>query len=277
MSLFIASLNSGSNGNCYYIGNRHEAVLVDCGISCREIDKRMKRLKLDMAKVKAIFVSHEHTDHISGIATLCKKYQLPVYITPGTISDSGLVISPNLITPFCAGEAVAIGGLFVTPFSKYHDAGDPHSFIVQGSGVTVGIFTDLGRCCDQLVHYFKQCNAAFLESNYDVQMLETGKYPYYLKRRISGGMGHLSNAEALNLFVTHRPAHMSLLLLAHLSKNNNTPQLALNLFQKHAGNTHVAIAPRHEETRVYEIKNSKVIVNDFISTIRSVGLQMKMF
>ena len=224
MSLFIASLNSGSNGNCYYIGNRYEAVLVDAGISCREIDKRMNRLRLDMAKVKAIFVSHEHTDHISGIATLCKKYQLPVYITPGTISDSGLVISPHLVTSFCAGEAVTIGELSITAFSKYHDAGDPHSFIVQGNDVTVGVFTDIGRCCEQLVHHFKQCHAAFLEANYDVEMLDSGRYPYYLKKRICGGMGHLSNAEALDLFVTHRPAHMSHLLLSHFIKQQQQPR-----------------------------------------------------
>ena len=271
MSLFIASLNSGSNGNCYYIGNRHEAVLVDAGISCREIEKRMKRLGLKMDMVKAIFVSHEHTDHISGLPTLTKKYNLPVYITPGTLRDRGIKISQTLINGFSAGEEIQIGNLSVIAFTKYHDAGDPHSFIVKGNGVTIGVFTDIGRVCEQLIHHFKQCHAAFLEANYDVEMLESGNYPFYLKKRISGGMGHLSNDDALNLFITHRPAYMSHLLLSHLSKNNNSPKLALELFQQHAEATVVAVAPRNEATRVYEIRANK------ISTPKVIGLQMEMF
>lgn len=271
MSLFIASLNSGSNGNCYYIGNQHEAVLVDAGISCREIEKRMKRLSLKMGMVKAIFVSHEHTDHISGLPTLTKKYNLPVYITPGTLRDRGIKISQDLVNSFSAGEEILIGNLSVTAFTKYHDAGDPHSFIVKGNGVTIGVFTDLGRVCDQLIHHFKQCHAAFLEANYDVEMLENGSYPFYLKKRISGGMGHLSNDEALDLFTTHRPAYMSHLLLSHLSKNNNCPKLVQKLFQQNTDATVIAVSPRNEATKVYEItvgKMSKQIIP---------GLQMVMF
>src|SRR5450432_3881331 len=111
MSLFIASLNSGSNGNCYYIGNEHEAVLVDVGISCRETEKRMLRLGLSMNKVKAIFVSHEHSDHISGIPVLAKKYQLPVYITPATQQNGGLYLDDHLVVRFIAFQTVTIGEL----------------------------------------------------------------------------------------------------------------------------------------------------------------------
>ena len=109
MSLFIASLNSGSNGNCYYIGNSHEAVLIDAGISCRETERRMHRLGLSLKKVKAIFVSHEHSDHISGIPVLAKKHQLPVYITPATLQSGGLVIDESLIRPFAVDHQVIIG------------------------------------------------------------------------------------------------------------------------------------------------------------------------
>src|ERR1700733_12656087 len=126
MSLFIASLNSGSNGNCYYVGNEHEAVLIDAGISCRETERRMLRLGLSMKKVKAIFVTHEHSDHINGISTLSRKYQIPVYVTPHTLQFGRLVLKEGLTRTFSAYAAVTIGNLSVTAFPKFHDATDPH-------------------------------------------------------------------------------------------------------------------------------------------------------
>lgn len=253
MSLFISSLNSGSNGNCYYIGNDTEAILVDAGISCKETEKRMKRLGLLMEKVKAIFVSHEHSDHITGITQLAKKYQLPIYITEGTRISGKLHLEKHLVIPFNAFYPVKIGGLNITAFPKSHDAVDPHSFIVEYLSVTVGIFTDIGIACEQVIRYFQLCHAAFLESNYDEEMLHNGKYPYYLKKRISGGKGHLSNAQALSLFLTHRPSFMSHLLLSHLSKNNNCPKLVGDLFSKHAEHTQIVVASRYEETPVFHI------------------------
>lgn len=256
MSLFICSLNSGSNGNCYYVGNGREAVLIDAGISCRETEKRMKRSGLDMATVKAIFVSHEHGDHITGVPGLSKKFRLPVYITPATHAHGRIPLEEELIRSFQPHQAISIGALSITAFPKFHDAADPHSFLVSAEKVNVGVFTDLGVSCDQLVRYFKQCNAAFLEANYDTAMLEKGNYPYHLKKRISGGQGHLSNEQALQLFLTHRPAYMSHLLLAHLSKNNNHPKLVEELFQPHAGNTEIIVASRYQETGVYEVSGS---------------------
>jgi phosphoribosyl 1,2-cyclic phosphodiesterase len=253
MSLFIASLNSGSNGNCYYVGNEQEAILVDVGISCREIEKRMRRLQLSMAKVKAIFISHEHSDHIHGLPVLAKKYQLPVYITAGTLHHGGIDLQQHLVTAFAAFQPVTIGGMSITAFPKFHDAGDPHSFIVASSTVTVGIFTDIGKPCDHLIHHFRQCHAAFLETNYDEEMLNNSRYPIFLKNRIRGGRGHLSNVQALELFKAHRPAFMSHLLLSHLSKENNHPALVQQLFHPFANGTEIIVASRHEETAVYRI------------------------
>lgn len=252
MSLYITSLNSGSNGNCYYIGNESDAVLVDAGISCREIEKRMKLLGLPMKKVKAIFVSHEHTDHIKGVSTLANRYSLPVYITPGTAKQGPKLIR-HISRPFTTKEPVSIGTLVITPFSKQHDAADPHSFIISDNEITVGVFTDIGAPCKEVVHYFSRCHAAFLEANYDDDMLENGNYPLHLKNRIRGNQGHLSNLQALELFINHRPAFMSHLLLSHLSKENNNPQLVLDLFQKHAANTSISIASRYEHTPVITI------------------------
>ena len=254
--MFITSLNSGSNGNCYYIGNETEAVLVDAGISCRETEMRMQRLGLSMSKVKAIFISHEHSDHIRGVEVLARKFQLPVYITSKTLRYSRLQIDTHLVENLNAYEPISVGNLTITAFPKNHDASDPHSFLVSGHGVKVGVFTDIGSNCDHLEHHFKQCHAAFLEANYCEDMLENGHYPLHLKRRIRGKNGHLSNKQALDLFLAQKPAHMSHVLLSHLSKENNRPELAKALFAEQAGNTEVIVASRYHESPVYTITAS---------------------
>jgi phosphoribosyl 1,2-cyclic phosphodiesterase len=253
MSLFISSINSGSNGNCYYVGNHREAVLIDAGISCRETERRMKRAGLNIQKVKAIFISHEHSDHIRGVEVLSKKYQLPVYITAPTLKNSRLKIPGSLIRTFNAYQAEMIGDLAVVPFPKFHDAADPFSFIVKGNGVRIGVLTDIGSACEHVVKNFAKCHAAFLEANYDDEMLEKGHYPYYLKKRIRSDHGHLSNAQALELFMKHRHENLSHLLLSHLSKENNRPKLVEELFLKHAGNTTIVVASRDKESEVYHV------------------------
>ena len=254
MSLYISSLNSGSNGNCYYIGTNDEAVLIDAGLSCSETEKRMKRSNLSMSFVKAIFVSHEHTDHITGIQVLSKKYKLPVYITGNTLANSRLSIPQNLIRSFNDSESVKVGRLVITAFRKSHDASDPHSFIVSGNNINIGVFTDIGYPGKELIRFFKQCHAAFLETNYCDDMLEKGSYPKYLKKRISGKKGHLSNAQALELFKKYKPRHLTHLILSHLSENNNDPKLVTGLFKPHAGTTNIIVASRYEETEVFCIR-----------------------
>ncbi len=251
MSLYIASLNSGSNGNCYYVGNSEEAVLIDAGISCLETEKRMMRLGLALSKVKAVFISHEHSDHIRGAEVLSRKYKLPVYITPRTQYFGRLQLE-NAV-PFFSLLPVQIGGLQITAFQKLHDAAEPHSFVITCNQIKVGVFTDIGAACVQVIHHFKQCHAVFMEANYDEEMLAKGRYPYHLKNRIRGGKGHLSNAQALQIFTAHRPPFMSHLLLSHLSKDNNCPQLAARLFNSRAAGTEIVVASRYAETAVYFI------------------------
>jgi len=274
LMLFVTSLNSGSNGNCYYVGNEHEAVLIDAGISCRETEKRMRRLGLSLDKVKAVFISHEHIDHIKGVEVLSRRYNLPVYITAGTHLHSRLNLVPILVRSFSAAEPVCIGNLQVHAFTKLHDANDPHSFMVSDNGVNVGVFTDIGSPCENLIHYFGRCHAAILEANYDEDMLLNGRYPYYLKKRISGDKGHLSNAQALELFLAYRPPYMSHIFLAHLSKENNSPELALSVFQQHVGNIHVTVASRYNETEVYCI-DADGPVN--VQAVKSKPVQVSLF
>lgn len=253
MSLYITSLNSGSNGNCYYIGNEHDAVLVDAGISCRETEKRMARLGLSMKNIRAIFISHEHSDHIKGLPVLAQKYKLPVYITKHTYNNSDMQIEASLLKFISVGATVNINQISVTAFSKIHDAIEPQSFIIKHNSVTVGVFTDIGKVCNDVVSHFKQCHAAFLEANYDVEMLDDGKYPIYLKNRIRGGKGHLSNAQAFSLFKEHAPQHMSHLLLAHLSHDNNCPELVKKLFTAATAKVNIVVATRYCETGLYHI------------------------
>ncbi|MBK1441377.1 MBL fold metallo-hydrolase [Parapedobacter sp. ISTM3] len=251
MPLFISSIASGSNGNCYFVGNGREAILVDAGISCREIEKRMARQGLPMQQVKAIFVSHEHTDHVKGLSVLANKYQLPVFLTDGTRMACRLAIPDRLLHPLTDLQTIGIGGLAVTSFRKYHDAADPHSFLVEGEGYTVGIFTDIGRVCERVEDFFGRCDAVFLEANYDVDMLARGRYPFFLKNRIRSGYGHLSNAEALELFIRQRSPRLRHLFLSHLSRDNNDPELVYNLFDEHRADTEIVVAGRYAETAVY--------------------------
>lgn len=256
MSLQIASLNSGSNANCYYIGNNKDAVLIDAGLSCRETEKRMKRLGLEISRVKAIFISHEHDDHIAGLPVLSKKYGLPVYITNTTLQHCRFELQKELVCSFTHCLPVAIGELSVIPFLKSHDAEDPHSFIISGNAVHVGVITDIGYACKHVTKHFKLCDAVFLESNYCEQMLANGSYPVYLKRRISGRKGHLSNDQALELFLKSKPGNLRLLILSHLSQNNNHPDIVSSMFSQHANGVKVVIASRYKETELFNIERN---------------------
>jgi len=221
----------------------------------------MMRLGLSMQRVKAIFISHEHSDHIRGLAVLAKKYRLPVYVTDGTVHHCGDV-PKELCFTLKSYLPVKIGNLEIIAFPKHHDAVEPHSFMITNDDTRIGVFTDIGAPCEHLIRHFAQCHAVFLEANYDEGMLEQGRYPFYLKRRIRGGKGHLSNKQALEMFINHKPDYMSHVLLAHLSKDNNDPEKAQQLFAEHAGDIHISVASRYEESPVYCINPTPVAVTE---------------
>ena len=275
MPVEVCSIASGSNGNCYYVGNENEAVLVDAGISCKEIELRMKRAGLSLQKVKAVFVSHEHTDHISGLPQLAKKHKLPVFISTQTLRGSRLWFDKSLINHFSAGVEIVIGDLNIHPFNKLHDAADPYSFTVSCNNINVGVITDIGKACDNVIYHFSQCHAVFLESNYDEQMLDKGRYPIFLKNRIRNGFGHISNREALYLFQKHRSPSLSHLFLSHLSYNNNCPKLVEELFTANAENVKMIVTSRSRETEVYAIAAlSRMATNNFDAFVQQQQLSL---
>lgn len=259
MSLYFASINSGSNGNCYYIGTENEAVLIDAGISCRETEKRIAALGLDIKNVKAIFISHEHTDHIKGLEVLSKKHRIPVYISALTLTHSKLSIDRALLHTLETGSDYKIGELTIHSFAKFHDAADPCSFTIAHRDTRIAVITDIGRCCANVIDHFSQCDAALIEANYDEFLLDNGRYPFYLKRRISGGRGHISNKEALELFTKHRSERLSHLLLGHLSADNNHPDIVSELFSHFSGTTSVHVASRYEASPVFAIAGNPEI------------------
>jgi phosphoribosyl 1,2-cyclic phosphodiesterase len=256
MAFFFASLNSGSNGNCYCVGNENDIILIDGGISWKETEKRMLQIGLSIKKVKAVFVSHEHIDHVKGIEVLVKKYNIPVHVNEKTLKGAGNFIPKSAAQLFTSGETIQIGALLVHSFSKMHDAADPISFVVEHQGLRIGVMTDIGKPCDNVINHFKQCNAVLLESNYDSNMLDNGKYPYLLKKRISGDFGHLSNEQALDLFLTHKSKSLSHLMLGHLSQENNHPSIVQDLFTKNSVSTKISVASRQHPSEIIMVSEN---------------------
>ncbi|MFO7570713.1 MAG: MBL fold metallo-hydrolase [Smithellaceae bacterium] len=226
----IAAIASGSNGNCYYIEQGDSAVLVDAGISAGEIFERMSRLGLSMSKLRGVFISHEHADHIRGIDVLSRKYGVAVFMTEKTYASYGNIIEDTRLNFFSPGQTVICGEISVHPFLKSHDAAEPCSFSISGGERNVLVLTDIGLACENVILHLKHTDAVFLESNYDDDMLQSGDYTAHLKKRIASDVGHLSNTQAARLIVEHASSKLKHVFLSHLSGNNNTPELALSTF-----------------------------------------------
>ncbi|MBN2166247.1 MAG: MBL fold metallo-hydrolase [Marinilabiliaceae bacterium] len=249
----VCALASGSNGNCYYIGNESEAILVDVGISRRQIVDRMRQVGLSINKVKAIFISHEHSDHSRGVRVLHQKLCIPVYMTSITYNNSRDENRPEKYVHLKVGEWLVIGDIKVKAFSKSHDAVDPCSFIVKIGEKTVGVMTDIGKLCNNVVYYFNLCHAVFLETNYDHQMLMDGPYPLYLKHRVASDRGHLSNNQAVELVEKHGSDVLKYIFLSHISQENNHPDIALKAFDKLKGKYLIELTNRYAPTQVFQL------------------------
>ena len=227
----LCSIASGSSGNCIYVGRDNTDLLVDTGISKKKIDAGLKELDIKGEELDGILITHEHSDHIQGLGVFSRKYEVPIYATPGTIEGienyAPLGRMPEgLLHPIHTDESFILGDITIDPFRISHDAKEPSGYRMNCCGKSVAVATDLGIYDEYTVSKLKSLDAVLLEANHDIHMLEVGSYPYYLKRRVMGDKGHLSNELSGRLLCDILHDNLKHILLGHLSKENNYAKLA---------------------------------------------------
>lgn len=262
----FSSIASGSSGNCLFAGNDDTRLLIDTGISKKRIEEGLKSFGVEGRDIDGILVTHEHSDHIQGLGVWSRKYHVPIYATYGTIREirkcrSLGAIDDALFHVIRPDEPFSVGNIQVNPFSIPHDASDPVSFCLQDSTSRIGQVTDLG-CFDQyILEALQNCDLLYVEANHDVRMLETGPYPYMLKQRIAGNYGHLCNEAAGRLIGYLNHERLGQVILGHLSKENNFPDLALEAVKAELAShfdmgdamPDIRVAPRSEADRLLTV------------------------
>jgi len=257
MAAMIAiSLQSGSNGNCVYVEGGGVRVLFDAGISGLQAQQRLASHGRDIRQVDAVILSHDHADHARCAGVYQRKFNLPLYVTHKTLKAAQNRPMGRLgdIRFFEAGATLDLGGLQVQTIPTPHDAADGVAFVAVAGGKRLGILTDLGHMFDSLRQLLPSLDAAFLESNYDPEMLRQGPYPEFLQERIRGPHGHLSNDQAAELLAAQIGGGLRWACLAHLSEHNNHPDVAMGTHRRMLGDSFpLAVASRHEPSGVFEI------------------------
>lgn len=249
-------LASGSSGNCTFISSGRTRILVDAGLSRREVARRLAAIGEHPERLNGILISHEHSDHVSGLPVVAGGWKIPVYLSRDTAPaiDWGEYRAPT--ETFQAGSRFSIGDLDIETFTVPHDAADPVGFALRSQGVKIGLVTDLGYIPDSIKFHLRGTDLLILESNHDLEMLKVGPYPWAVKQRVMGRKGHLSN-EVVSEFIRHElDRSTSLLVLGHISEHNNHPELVrLAAGQALAGRglfTRLVIAEPRRQTEVFE-------------------------
>ncbi|MCA9492073.1 MAG: MBL fold metallo-hydrolase [Myxococcales bacterium] len=231
--IVVATLASGSRGNCTYIGDDRSGILVDCGLSTRQILTRLDEVGLGAARIEAVLLTHEHTDHVGAARVLDERLRrrqgrrVPFYASRGTRIGLDRRCTPSGLVEAISGQTFRVGSFVVDPFTIPHDTRDPLAYVVERAGVCVGVITDLGRSTRLVEAQVSRLDVAVLEFNHDLEMLLDGPYPWSLKQRVKGPHGHLSNAQSAEVLVAGASSRLRHVVLAHLSDDNNTPDAAL--------------------------------------------------
>ena len=234
MAVSVTVLASGSKGNCTLVASGETRLLIDAGLSCREILRRMALFGEATAGIDAILITHEHSDHVAGLRVLAKRLKVPVYMTSATHEvyrrqtrdSAGNRVTLERLETFQAGRVFEIGSVTITPFTIPHDAIDPVGFTFRSEGIKVGICTDLGYMPESVKHHIRGCHILMVESNHDLEMLRGGPYPWAVKQRVMSRVGHLSNDALADFLTKDYDGGAEYLILAHLSEQNNHPEIA---------------------------------------------------
>jgi phosphoribosyl 1,2-cyclic phosphodiesterase len=216
----FASLGSGSRGNATLVQSGATRVLVDCGFSAKETERRLSRLDVEASQLDAILVTHEHNDHCSGVAPLSRKHDIPVYLTHGTWASERCA-GVQRVNYFHSASAFEIGEIRVEPIAVPHDAREPCQFVLEALGSRLGVLTDLGSITTAVLDHYQGCDGLLLECNHDLQMLNDGPYPSALKRRVASDWGHLNNHQSASLLAEIDFRRLQHLVVAHVSEQNN--------------------------------------------------------
>lgn len=225
------SIASGSSGNCIYVGKEDTGILVDAGISKKRMEQGLASIDVNPEKLTGILVTHEHSDHVSGLGVFSRKYHVPIYGTRETLRcikeiKSIGAVDPALFHPIEPDESFLLNDILVHPFSTSHDAANPVCYTFEHGGHKIGVATDLGTYDEYIIENLLGSEVLLMEANHDINMLQVGKYPYSLKQRILGDKGHLSNDNSGRLLARLLSDRLKYIFLGHLSKENNYPELA---------------------------------------------------
>lgn len=244
----FALLGSGSEGNALVVQAGRSLLLLDCGFSLKETAARMARLGLVPESLSGILVTHEHSDHISGVARLARKHSIPVWLTHGTLRAQEATFAEIDITEIDSHNLFAIGDVQVQPYPVPHDAGEPVQFVFGDGAKRLGVLTDAGHATQHVETILNGCDALVLECNHDSGMLADGDYPWHLKQRVGGRYGHLSNDAAAALLARLDNSRLQHIVAAHLSRKNNLPELAVRALSGilGCGGDWVGVATQHE-------------------------------
>src|SRR5215471_19351213 len=234
MAVSVSVLASGSRGNCAVVASSTTRLLVDAGLSGRETFKRLRALGGRPDIINKILITHEHSDHVAGLQRLATKLNVPVFMTAPTHhawnkamrDEEGQIPELKKVEHFAAGRSFQVGDIAVTPFTIPHDAVDPVGFTFRTEGVKVGFATDLGYMPVSVRHHLRGCDVLLMESNHDVEMLRSGPYPWSVKQRVMSRVGHLSNDALAEFFSNDYDGDAAYVVLAHLSEQNNHPEVA---------------------------------------------------
>ena len=223
----FASLGSGSKGNATLVETGNMLLMIDCGFTVKEVRRRLARLNREIGQLTAILVTHEHSDHMSGVGSLARAVDIPVYLTDGTrrVGPDLVGVRTREINP---QQEFTVGGIDIQPVAVPHDAREPCQFVLrQGNKGQLGVLTDLGSLTSHVLDCYRQCDVLLLECNHDSEMLLNGPYPRHLKQRVGGDWGHLNNAQSAELLSRLAQDQLQHLVVAHVSEKNNTRELAL--------------------------------------------------